>query len=43
METKEASQREMIDQQFIQIADLQKANNRLKDELFGIVGINIVI
>ncbi|WWD17351.1 hypothetical protein CI109_101792 [Kwoniella shandongensis] len=33
MEDKEASQRQMIEQQFVQIADLQKANNRLKEEV----------
>ncbi|ORY34052.1 hypothetical protein BCR39DRAFT_556841 [Naematelia encephala] len=33
MALKEASQREIIDQQFIQIADLQKSNNRLREQL----------
>ncbi|KAK8864351.1 hypothetical protein IAR55_001598 [Kwoniella newhampshirensis] len=33
MEDKEASQRQMIEQQFIQIADLQKANNKLRDSV----------
>ncbi|WVR07124.1 hypothetical protein IAU60_004165 [Kwoniella sp. DSM 27419] len=30
---KEQSQKKIIEQQFVQIADLQKANNRLKDEI----------
>jgi hypothetical protein len=34
MAVKEASQREIIEQQFVQIADLQKANNRYQ-EVFG--------
>jgi hypothetical protein len=33
MAVKEASQRQIIEQQFIQIADLQKANHRLREEL----------
>ncbi|RXK40167.1 hypothetical protein M231_02625 [Tremella mesenterica] len=33
MAVKEASHREVIEQQFIQIADLQKANNKLRQEL----------
>ncbi|WVQ72410.1 hypothetical protein IAR50_001962 [Cryptococcus sp. DSM 104548] len=33
MAEKEASQRRIIEQQFIQIADLQKSNNKLKEEL----------
>ena len=32
MAVKEASQREIIDQQFIHIADLQKVNNKFKEE-----------
>lgn len=32
MAVKESSQRAIIEQQFVQIADLQKANNKLKDE-----------
>lgn len=35
MQTKEASQRAIIDQQFKQIADLQKINLKLRDELHG--------
>jgi len=37
MKDKEASQREMIDQQYIRIANLQKANYRLKYELYEAV------
>ena len=33
MAVKEASHREVIEQQFVQIADLQKANNKLREEL----------
>jgi hypothetical protein len=33
MAVKESSQRAMIEQQFVQIADLQKANNKLREEL----------
>ncbi|WVQ82145.1 hypothetical protein IAT38_004273 [Cryptococcus sp. DSM 104549] len=33
MAEKEASQRRIIEQQFIQIADLQKANNKLKEDI----------
>ncbi|OCF36777.1 hypothetical protein I316_01373 [Kwoniella heveanensis BCC8398] len=33
MVDKEESQKKIIEQQFIQIADLQKANNKLKDDL----------
>ncbi|ODN82146.1 hypothetical protein, variant [Cryptococcus amylolentus CBS 6039] len=36
MAEKEASQRRIIEQQFIQIADLQKSNNKLKEELIGV-------
>ena len=35
MAIKERSQREIIEQQFVQIADLQKSNNRLKEELYA--------
>jgi kinesin family protein 4/21/27 len=34
MAVKESSQRAIIDQQYVQIADLQKANNKLREELF---------
>jgi hypothetical protein len=37
MAVKELSQREIIEQQFVQIADLQKANNRLRDDIHGMV------
>ncbi|ODN94308.1 hypothetical protein L198_05164 [Cryptococcus wingfieldii CBS 7118] len=36
MAEKEASQRRIIEQQFIQIADLQKSNNKLKEELIEV-------
>ena len=35
MKAKEASQRQIIEQQFKQIADLQKINLQLRDELNG--------
>ena len=37
MKIKEASQREIIEQQFVQIANLQKVTYRLKDELYHLV------
>jgi hypothetical protein len=40
MQSKEASQRQIIEQQFKQIADLQKLNLRLRDELLsGVSGL----
>lgn len=33
MASKESSQRAIIEQQFVQIADLQKANNKLREDL----------
>lgn len=35
MAAKEASQRHVIEQQFVQIADLQRANLKLREELAG--------